>query len=119
MQTLYASWLRAIYTGRYDKIQSQLEPLLRGSKEYQKMFLLFAQKKIRDGLMFALGTEQLALSTETEREFQQNFSRLLNPEKVMRISVELDSSRKHIAGNAHAKMELTALSLRLNQILRS
>jgi DNA polymerase-3 subunit delta' len=118
MQTLYASWLRAIYTGRYDKIQSQLDPLLSGSKEYQKMFLHFAQKKIRDGLMFSLGTEQLALSTESEREFQQNFSRLLNPDKVGRMLEQLDASRKHIAGNAHARMELTALSLRLNQILR-
>lgn len=118
MQLLYADWLRAIYTGRYDKIQSQLAPVLKGSKEFQKMFLQFAQKKIRDGLMFSLKVDQLALSTETEREFQQNFSRLLSPDKVGRILEQLDASRKHIAGNAHAQMEFTALSLRLNHILR-
>ena len=118
MQQLYSDWLRAIYTGRYDKIQSQLAPVLKGSKEFQKMFLQFAQKKIRDGLMFSLGVESLALSTPSERDFQQNFSRLLNADKVERILTQLDASRKHIAGNAHAQMEFTALSLRLNQILR-
>ncbi|MFK7970913.1 MAG: DNA polymerase III subunit delta' [Bacteroidia bacterium] len=118
MQQMYADWLRAIYTGRYDKIQTQLAPLLKGSKEFQKLFLQFAQKKIRDGLMFSLGVDELALSSEAERDFQQNFSRLLNADKVGRILVQLDESRKHLAGNAHAQMELTSLSLRLNHILR-
>ena len=114
----YMEWLRAIYTGRYDKIQACLAPILAGNKESQKVFLRFAQKKIRDGLMYAVGTQELALATSHEQEFHANFSRLLNPGKVEHIIRELDASHRHIAGNAHAQMEFTALSLRLNQILR-
>ncbi len=118
MNTLYAGWLRMVYTGHYGRIQKEIEPISRESKEFQKLFLIFAAKKMRDSLLFHLGLEQLSLATTAEREFQSKFSQLINAEKVEKMVALMDDSYRQIAGNANAPMVFAALSLRLHAVLR-
>lgn len=119
LNELYTSWLRMVYTGHYGRIQGEIEKIYKENKEFQKAFLAFAVKKLRDSLLFHLQLEQLALVTESERTFQQNFSKLVTASKVDRMVAQLDETQRHIAGNANARMAFTALSLRLHSILRS
>lgn len=118
MNSLYAEWLRAAYTGKFDKIAVQLERIYKENREFQKLFLDLSVKKIRDSLMYHLGTPQLALVTEAERDFQEKFSQVINPHRVERIADALENSRKYISGNANPQMVFTALSLEIHQILR-
>ena len=118
MNDHYAAWLRMIYTGHYGRIHKEIEPISRESKEFQKLFLIFAVKKLRDSLLFHLGLEQLSLATSSEREFQQKFSQLVNPEKVEKMAALMDEGYRQIAGNANAAMVFAALSLRLHGVLR-
>lgn len=119
LNELYSNWLRMVYTGNYVKIQETIEQIYKENKEFQKLFLTFAVKKLRDSLLFRMGLPELALVTEAEMAFQQNFSKLVTPEKVEQMVDLLDESRRYIAGNAHAQMAFMALSLRLHSILRS
>lgn len=119
LNDLYSNWLRMVYTGNYAKIQQTIEQIYKGNKEFQKLFLAFAVKKLRDSLLFRMDLPELALVTEAERAFHQNFSKLLTAQKVEQMVDLLDESRRYIAGNAHAQMAFTALSLRLHSILRS
>ncbi len=119
LNELYSSWLRMVYTGNYSKIQQIIEQIYKENKEFQKLFLAFAVKKLRDSLLFQLGVPEIALVTEAEKAFQQNFSKLIDADKVEQMVDLLDESRRFIAGNAHAQMAFTALSLRLHSILRS
>jgi DNA polymerase-3 subunit delta' len=115
---LYGSWLRMVYTGNYARIQQIIEKIYKENKEFQKLFLAFAVTKLRDSLLYQMGLPQLALVTEAEKKFHENFSKLLTAEKVEKMVDLLDQSRRYIAGNAHAQMAFMALSLRLHSILR-
>jgi len=114
----YIEWLRAIYLGDYQKIQDQVEKIQKESKEFQKLFLAAGVKKMRDSLLYHLGSPSLALATETERAFQEKFAQLLDLDKVVRMTELMEQARQHIAGNANAQMALTTLSLRMHAVLR-
>jgi DNA polymerase III gamma/tau subunit len=107
-----------VYTGNYARIQQIIEKIYKENKEFQKLFLAFAVTKLRDSLLYQMGLPQLALVTEAEKKFHENFSKLLTAEKVEKMVDLLDQSRRYIAGNAHAQMAFMALSLRLHSILR-
>ena len=119
MSLLFIDWLRAVYMGQYDKIQERIEPVLAESKEFQKLFLAVAVKKLRDSLLFHLGARSLALSTRAETEFQEKFSQLMTPEKVGLMGQLIEESQGQIAGNANPQLTFIALSLRMHSILRS
>lgn len=114
----YVDWLRAIYLGDYQKITDQTEPLARESKEYQKLFLMLAMRKLRDSYLYHLGTPQLALVTGDEQAFHEKFSQLMDTDKVARMAREMERSLNYLSGNAHAQMVFSALSLRMHGILR-
>jgi len=114
----YISWLRAVYQGDYQKIQDQVQNIQKESKEFQKLFLATSVKKMRDSLMYQLGASQLALSTKKEQEFQTNFSKVIDPDKVSRIADLLEEARRNLTGNANPHMVLTGLSLRMHSVLR-
>lgn len=119
LREIYIQWLRAIYTGRYDKMDVQTDKIKKENKEYQKLFLALAIKKMRDSLLFHLNMQELALLTEEEKAFQTNFSKVVNPLKVEQITQALEESLYHISGNANAQMVFSALSVRIYAILRS
>ncbi len=118
MSSLYIEWLRASYLGQYDKIQERIEPIVKENKEFQKLFLSVAVKKLRDSLLFHVGSREIALSTRAEKEFQENFSQLMSAGKVAAIARRLDNSHRHLSGNANALMVFTSLSLEVHRILR-
>lgn len=115
----YANWMRAVYMGDYAKILEQTENIFRESKEFQKLFLQISIKKMRDSLLYHLQTPQLALATQKEKAFQEKFSQIIDPEKVSRITEEMEKSRRAISGNGNSQMIFTALSLRMHGIIRS
>ncbi len=116
---LYIEWLRAVYQGHYDKIQERIEPIAAGNKEFQKLFLQVAVKKLRDSLLYQVGAQDLALSTRAEQDFQVKFSQLMDAQKVALIAKHMEDSYRYIAGNANSHMVLTSLSLRVHGVLRS
>ena len=115
----YMNWLRAVYTGNYSKITEQTEPLIKSSKEYQKLFLKAATRKLRDALMYNQSLEELALSVNEEKQFQQKFSPFVSPAKVGKITSLLEGAHKHISGNANAQMVFSSLSMSVFQIMRA
>ncbi|MEO1450881.1 MAG: DNA polymerase III subunit delta', partial [Bacteroidota bacterium] len=100
MSKVYAEWLRAVYLGDYQKIDDQVQVIVGESKEFQKLFLAIAVKKMRDALMYHLKVPQLALVTSSEKAFQEKFAATIDPDKVQEITQLMEDARRHIAGNA-------------------
>lgn len=119
IEQLYAEWLRAIYRGNFAGIQSKIEPIYQASKEFQRLFLSVALKKIRNALLFHLELYDIALLTPAEQSYQANFAQLVTPTKVEHIARALEESQRYIAGNANAQMVYTSLSLNMHRILHS
>lgn len=119
LSEVYMNWLRAVYSGNYAKIQEQLAVVQGGSREWQKLFLVIALRKIRDALHYHLDLQQLALSPSSEKDFQRKFAPFVSPLKVERISKVLEESLRQISGNANPQMTFSSLSIKIHQILRS
>lgn len=118
MSETYINWLRSVYAGDYQKIATEAEAFARQSKEYQKLFLQLAVRKLRSSLMVGMGLEHLAGITETEAGFHRNFARVIDAEKAEFMSQVLDAALRHIGGNANPQMELTTVSIQLHQAMR-
>lgn len=116
---MYSEWLRAIYRGNYVQIHSKIESIFKSSREFQKAFLQYAIRKIRDSFLYNLQLSEIALVTDEDKEFHQNFGKLLTPQKAEAILFQLEESIRYIGGNAHAQMVFTALSLKMFSILKS
>ncbi|MEZ4829223.1 MAG: DNA polymerase III subunit delta' [Bacteroidia bacterium] len=119
LSEMYIEWLRTAYSGNYEKISGQLEKIYKESREFQKLFLEVSVRKMRDSLLFHLNHPEIAPVTENEKEFHQKFGQVVSPEKVEKITDEIEKSRRQISGNANPQLVFTALSLRMHQILRS
>lgn len=115
---VYIEWLRAIYGGNYVKIHGKIEGIFKSSREYQKAFLQYAIRKIRDSFLYHLQLSEIALVTEEDAAFHQNFGKLLTPPKTEAILQQLEDSIRYISGNAHPQMVFTALSLKMFSILK-
>jgi len=118
LHQVYIEWLRAIYKGDYQDIQDHVGKILEESKEFQKRFLQVAVRKMRDSLLYHLGVHQLALAPKKEQAFQENFAKVMNPDKVEEAVALIEDSLRALTGNTNPQMVLTALSLRMHGILR-
>lgn len=116
---LYMNWLRMTYLGDYQKIQEAIEKIYTENKEFQKLFLQIAIKKIRDAMLYHAGKPELALATREETQFLEKFSPFVSPSKVGAIVKQMEDSHRFLSGNAHPQMVFTSLSLRMHSILRS
>ncbi|MFN0200746.1 MAG: ATP-binding protein [Bacteroidia bacterium] len=118
MNQLYINWLRECYRGNYHSIHLIVNQLCDKNKEYQRTFLKLAIGKLRISMMFHWHIEALALATQEEKEFHEKFSLLLSPEKVERMTDEIENAIRYLTGNANAEMTFVSLSLRLFGIMR-
>ena len=117
LANLYQSWLRFCFEGQYHKIQDWVESVAKENREFQKLFLLYAIKKIRDSLLFSFNMEGLALVTEEEKVFHQRFSQFVNANGVDGITRLMDESLFYISRNANSQMVFQVLSLRIHSLL--
>lgn len=119
LTSMYEHWMRANYAGNYVKMNETIEKVYKASKEFQRAFLRLAIKKMRDSLLFHLNVPQLALVTEEDKIFHQNFgTKVMSVPKAEMMLQETENALRYIAGNGNSQMVFMALSLRLFGILR-
>lgn len=114
----FIDWMRTVYTGNMVKISEIVKPLSKASKENQKLFLNLAIKKFRNALLFHVGMEEIALLGPGERQFQENFAKVLDDEKIEAIIGELETSLYQISRNVNSEMVWVGLSINLFRIIR-
>jgi DNA polymerase-3 subunit delta' len=117
LSELYTKWLRACWKGEYKEIQAWVEQLSAEDREFQKMYMTYALQKLRDSLLFVFQTEQLALVTQEERDFQKNFSKHIRLNGIEELARLMEDSLNYISRNANSQMVLSVLSLRIHNVL--
>jgi DNA polymerase-3 subunit delta' len=117
LSELYTRWLRACWKGDYQEIQKWVEQMASEDREFMKMYMAYALQKLRDSLLFVFQTEQLALVTAEEREFQRNFSKHIQLNGIEELARLMEDSLNYISRNANPQMVLSVLSLRIHNVL--
>lgn len=117
LSELYMHWMRISMKGQFSMIQQWVEGVTKENKEFQKLFLSYAIQKVRDSLLFAFDSPQLAAATKDEIEFQKKFSRYIQLNGIDKLARLMEDSLHFISRNANSQMVLTVLSLRIHSIL--
>ncbi len=117
LSELYMHWMRISMKGQFAMIQEWVEGVTKENKEFQKLFLSYAIQKVRDSLLFAFDSPQLAASTKDEIEFQKKFSRYIQLNGIDKLARMMEDGLHFISRNANSQMVLTVLSLRIHSIL--
>jgi len=87
-------------------------------KEPQKNLLQFGLAMLRESLIWNYGDETLVRLTEEENEFISRFSKVMQPQKVEKISQLFNESLYQLERNVNPKMVFLDLSINISKIIK-
>jgi DNA polymerase III subunit delta' len=117
-ESFFRDWMRLCYTKDITKMVTWAESFQSLSKEAQKILLQYGLSMLRECMLWQLDVQQLIKLEGDERDFVQNFSKVLNPSQIESISKLLNTSFYHLERNANPKILFLDLSLSVSTILR-
>jgi DNA polymerase III subunit delta' len=109
------------YCHRYDifRISQWVDELAATGREQQKYFFQYALNLLRDCLLLNYGSESLVHTQGEELAFLKKFAPFVHERNFEKMSEELNLACHHIERNAHAKILLLDLSLKINELLNT
>jgi DNA polymerase-3 subunit delta' len=110
--------MRLAYSRNLVKIFDWVEEIAVIGREYQKGFLAFALRMIRENYLLNLRNEQLVRLSVKEREFSDKFKSFIHPENAPMIADEFNQAFIHIEANAYARIVFLDLALKLVKLIR-
>ncbi|MEM7107990.1 MAG: DNA polymerase III subunit delta [Bacteroidota bacterium] len=114
---LFADWMRSCFKRDFTAMVQRAEFFHTLNKVAQKSLMLYATTMLRESLVRSVAPELTRVNGE-EGRFLENFSRVMNADKVFSISEKLNEAYYHLERNASAKMLFLNLSLHISMIIK-
>ena len=114
----FKSWARMCYKNNILEVSNFVNNTAQHNKKFQKEFLSYAIKIIRDSLIYNFANQSLLQANTEELEFLKNFAPFIHEENSVLIVDELEKSIKSIDRNANFKILFFELSLQMMGFLK-
>jgi len=114
----FVSIMRLAYSRNLVEIFDWVEEISVIGREYQKGFLSFALRMIRENYLLNLKNDPLVRLSEKERGFSDKFSAFIQEKNAQKITDELNLAFVHIEANAYARIVFLDLALKLVKLIR-
>ncbi|MGD1957556.1 MAG: ATP-binding protein [Fulvivirga sp.] len=114
---LFADWMRDCFKRDFTSMVKRADSFHAMNKVAQKSLLLYGITMLRESLIRNTVPDLARVSGE-EGKFLENFSKVMNPDKVAAISEKLNEAHYHLERNASAKMMFLDLSLQISMIIK-
>lgn len=114
----FSSWMRFIYKVDVAAISSWTEKIASAGRNYQRLFLSYAIKMIRECLILSFANKSLLRTNEKEHSFICNFAPFIHEENSVLIVEEVEQAIKEINRNANAKILFFDLSLQMVKFIK-
>ena len=111
-------WMRFTYKSDVVNISRWLEDISVMGRNYQKLFLSYAIKIIRECIIFNYASKSLLKQNEKEQAFISKFAPFINGQNTVVIVEELEKAIHAINRNANSKILLFDLSLKMAKFLK-
>lgn len=128
---LFRDWMRLCYSRNFTKLVEMTDQIQKIGKEAQKGLMQYGLSMMRETLMLLAAEGLQEDSGETiaaekqlirvqgeELKFVSNFSKVMNFEKVERISQLFSQGHYHLERNANPKIVFLDISLKIGQLIR-
>jgi DNA polymerase III subunit delta' len=96
------------------------EEMASTGREYQKSFLTFALRLLRENLMLTLGQQEnkIVFLAGEEAGFSSNFHPFITQNNVFALNEEFNLAYSHIEANGNAKIIFLDLALKVTKLIR-
>lgn len=88
------------------------EEMAKKGREYNKRYLAYAQRMLRENFILNLKNENLNYLSSAEYNFSKKFSPFINSGNIYNFTEELDLAISHIENNVNSKMVFFDIALR-------
>lgn len=113
----FSDWMRACFKKNYASLVSLAESYHALDKMAQRNLMLYSINMMRESLLRTAGATDLNRTRGEEAKFVQDFSKIMNVEKVERSYTLMSDAVYHLERNGSAKMIFLDLSLQLSKTL--
>ena len=116
---IFMEMMRLAYARRLKELKALSEDIAGRGREWQKNFLQFCQRMIRENFIYNLHQSELVYMTAEEKAFSTRFSPFINEKNVIGLMNELSECQMHIEHNVNAKMVFFDFILKLIILLKN
>ncbi|HEY9487770.1 MAG TPA: DNA polymerase III subunit delta [Chryseosolibacter sp.] len=114
----FTEWMRACFSNKYASLVAMAEEYHALDKLSQRNMISYGINMMRETLLYSSGAETINRTRGEEREFVQNFSRVLDVNKIETSFKLLNDAGYHLERNGSAKMIFLDLSLKISQAFK-
>ena len=94
------------------------ETIAATGREFQKEFISFSLRILRENIMLTLGQEKIFL-TDEETNFSKNFHPFITEKNIFFLADEFNLAYAHIEANGNAKAIFLDLALKVTKVIRA
>ncbi|HYC85081.1 MAG TPA: DNA polymerase III subunit delta [Chryseosolibacter sp.] len=114
---VFTNWMRACYKKNYATLVTLAEEYHAQDKLTQKNLFTYSMNMIRETLLYNAGAASMNRTRGEELKFVQDFSKVMNVEKVEQSFRYMNEAAYFLERNASAKMVFLDLSLKISKTL--
>jgi len=116
--TKFREWFRLCYGQKYTELVAWADDFQSMGKEPQKNLLQFGLVMLRETLVWNFGDESLVRLTKDEKDFVEKFSKIVQPQKVEKISHWINEAHYQLERNVNPKMVFLDLSIMIGKTIK-
>lgn len=109
-------WMRDCFAFNFTEILNYVETLAKMGRERQKTVLNFGLEIFRHATLMNYNATEMVRAHSEAKEFITKFSKILQPNIAIQMTVEFSKAIYHVERNANPKILFTDLSLKMTQI---
>ena len=110
--------MRLSYGRRLKDLKRWSESVAGGGREWQKRFLTYCQRMIRENFICNFHLPELNYMTEQERQFSVKFAPFVNENNIIGLMDVLSDAQRDIEQNVNSKMVFFDLSLKTIMLMK-
>ncbi len=116
---MFREWMRLCYTFDFTNLVQWADNFQKLSKESQKSLLQYGLHMMRETMIAIASVDKILRLAGEELSFVQNFSKVMDVNKIERIVSGLNGAYRNLERNANPKILFLDLSLQIAQTIKS
>ena len=114
----FTGLMRMAYARKLKELKIWSESIAGGGREWQKRFLAYCQRMIRENFICNFHNPELNYMTEREQQFSVKFSPYVNENNIIGLMDTLSEAQRDIEQNVNSKMVFFDLSLKTIMLMK-
>ena len=114
----FTKLMRLSYGRRLKDLKRWSDDVAGGGREWQKRFLAYCQRMIRENFICNFHQPELNYLTEQEQQFSVRFAPFVNENNIIGLMDMLSDAQRDIEQNVNSKMVFFDLSLKTIMLMK-